>query len=59
MRRPALDASVGQRALQAEGVSLERWVFANAVALSGDGRVVIGRGYCGELEAMYRAVLPD
>lgn len=45
--------------LRAAGVSLDGWTLVDALALSGDGRVVIGRGYCGELQAIFRAVLPD
>jgi hypothetical protein len=45
--------------LQSAGVSLDGWLFQDPLALSGDGRVVVGQGFCDGLPALFRAALPD
>ncbi len=48
-----------EQVLQAAGVSLDGWILEGTMALSGDGRVVVGHGYCGDLPALYRAVIAE
>lgn len=48
-----------EEVLQTEGVALDGWLLEGTMALSPDGRVVVGHGYCGGLPAIYRAVIGE
>ncbi len=48
-----------EQVLQAAGVPLDGWTLNGALALSPDRRVVVGDGYCGDLRAIYRAVIGE
>jgi hypothetical protein len=43
--------------LQARGVTVEGWEFWQPRVLSGDGKVLLGRGTCGGEPTLYRIVL--
>ena len=45
--------------LSAAGVGLDGWELHQPMALSKNGRVVVGQGTCGGVSAVYRALLPD
>jgi len=45
--------------LESAGVDLRGWKLSQALALSADGRIVIGGGQCGDSYTMYRLVLPE
>jgi uncharacterized membrane protein len=45
-------------ALASAGVDLSGWAVGQALGLSGDSRVIVGRATCGGLRSVYRAVLP-
>jgi hypothetical protein len=45
--------------LQARSVDTGGWEFGQARALSGDGKVLLGRALCGGVPALYRIVLSD
>jgi uncharacterized membrane protein len=47
-----------EETLASAGVDLQGWVLGEAVALSGDGRVIVGRASCDGFLSAYRAVLP-
>jgi len=46
-------------ALTTAGVALDGWELQQPMALSKNGKVVVGQGTCGGLPAVYRATLPD
>jgi hypothetical protein len=48
-----------EQVLQAAGASLDGWILEGTLALSGNGRVVVGHGVCGDLPAVYRAVIGE
>ena len=41
------------------GVPLDGWILGRTMALSRDGRVAVGFGSCGDLPAIYRAVIGE
>jgi hypothetical protein len=41
------------------GVDVSGWLFGQARALSNDGKVLLGRAFCGGVPALYRIVLSD
>jgi hypothetical protein len=57
------DAEQGTRTLDeilaSRGVDVSGWEFGHPRALSGDGRVLLGRALCGGTPTLYRLVLSD
>ncbi len=55
-------AARGLRSLKAvlatAGVDLDGWEFHQPMALSKNGKVVVGQGMCGGVPAVYRVILP-
>jgi uncharacterized membrane protein len=45
--------------LAARGVDVTGWEFGHARALSGNGKVLLGRAHCGGVPTLYRIVLSD
>jgi uncharacterized membrane protein len=45
--------------LQDRGVDVSGWEFGHARALSGNGKVLLGRAHCGGAPTLYRIVLSD
>jgi hypothetical protein len=45
--------------LQDRGVDVSGWEFGHARAISGDGKVLVGRATCGGAPTLYRIVLSD
>jgi hypothetical protein len=45
--------------LESAGVDFRGWQLSSPLAISADGRTVVGSGVCGETRTMYRMVLPD
>lgn len=50
--------SLGQ-VLQDRGIDAAGWEFGHARAISGDGKVLLGRARCGGAPTLYRVVLAD
>jgi hypothetical protein len=48
-----------QEILQARGADTTGWKLGTARVLSGDGKVLFGRGECGGVPTLYRVVLSD
>lgn len=57
------DATHGTRTLDVvlsdRGIDTDGWSFSEARVLSRDGKVLLGRGYCGDVPTLYRLVLSD
>jgi hypothetical protein len=45
--------------LAARGVDAMGWELGHARALSGNGKVLLGRAHCGGVPTLYRMVLSD
>lgn len=45
--------------LEAAGVSFDGWQLGDPLALSADGRVLVGLGRCGGTDTVYRIVVPE
>ena len=45
--------------LEARGADTTGWEFGHARALSGNGKVLLGRATCGGVPTLYRIVLSD